>query len=69
MSKKQNSMFSVQINSFDGTPSYAKFFFSLIKESAKINQWTNDQTILFLKSKLTGPALKFLLENDNNVNE
>jgi hypothetical protein len=65
MSKKQNSMFSVQINPFDGTPSYAKFFFSLIKESSKINQWTNDQTILFLKSKLTGPALKFLLENDN----
>jgi outer membrane murein-binding lipoprotein Lpp len=62
MPRKEQPAFSVNINPFDGDPSYLKFFFVLLQESAKINSWTNEQTILCLKSKLTGAALKYLLE-------
>lgn len=65
MSRKENSTFNVHINSFDGDPNYVKFFFVLLHESAKINKWTNEQTLLFLKSKLTGAALKYFLETPN----
>lgn len=57
--------FTIQISPFDGDPNYVSHFFNLIEELALQNNWSNEQTILFFKSKLSGPALKFFLEDVN----
>lgn len=56
------SNFSIQVSPYDGSSS-VKFFFSIIRDCANVNSWTKEQTILFLKSKLTGQALQFLIES------
>lgn len=63
MAQKGSSSFSITINPFNGDSEYVEHFFSLIKDNAKINKWSNEQSLLFLKSKLLGPALKYFLEN------
>lgn len=60
--------FSISINQFNGDSEYVDHFFNLIKQSARINKWSTDQTILFLKSKLAGPALKFFIESQELQN-
>lgn len=67
MAYKQNSRFSITINPFSGEDEYLEHFFTLVKDNAKINKWSNDQTILFLKSKLMGAALKFYLESPDLI--
>lgn len=61
MARSQN--FTISINQFTGESEYVEHFFNLVGQSAQINKWSPDQTILFIKSKLAGAALKFYLEN------
>lgn len=59
---KTNNNLHIQVNNFDGNSDYLPHFFSLVKELAEVSSWSDNQTLLFLKSKLTGPALKYFLE-------
>ncbi len=68
MAKKSVAPFSIQIAPFEGDPNYLKHFISLITDVSKINNWSNDQAVLILKSKLTLAALKYYLENEDMVN-
>lgn len=62
MSKKIRDNFRVDISPYDGDPTTLQFFKEQIKELASINSWTKPQTLSFIKSKLTGSALKFYVE-------
>lgn len=67
MAKKNSVQFNIQVAPFEGDPNYLKHFFGLISDVSKINNWSDEQAVLFLKSKLTGPALKYFLECDDLV--
>lgn len=56
------SNLNIQINSYEGDPSLLNFFFKQVRDYAKINKLKSDETAAVLRSKLTGPALKFLTE-------
>lgn len=60
--------FTVNVNNFDGDQKSLSFFFSQIKALQSVKKWKNPQTALYLKSKLVGPALTFMLENETIMN-
>jgi len=55
--------FIIQINNFDGDPSLVHHFFEQIQDLKEINNWSERQSILFLKSKLQGQALTYFLNS------
>ena len=48
--------FIFNINCFDGNSENVDWFLAQINDLKKINNWPEDVALLFLKSKLTGPA-------------
>lgn len=62
MAKSQQN-FTISVPPYNGDSDYTTHFFDLIKQNAIINKWSNDQMILFVKSKLAGAALKMYLES------
>lgn len=55
--------FTFSIENFDGDPDLINFFFDQIVEYARIKDLSKQETVFFLKSKLKGPAQKYLVEN------
>lgn len=55
--------FMVNITPFDGDADTLDHFFSQIRQLEAINKWSEQQTAIFLKSKLTGNALQYLLDS------
>lgn len=51
-----NQRVNFHLESFDGDPSRVKWFVNQVKEISRINKWSDQVSILFLKSKLTGSA-------------
>ena len=58
-----SSNFSVSIQNFDGNPNYLSFFIQQILDLKNINKWSEDKTIIFIRSKLSGQALEFYINN------
>lgn len=58
------SKFSINILNFDGDPDLLDFFFDSLQELKEINKWSEKQTIIFFKTKITGVALKYFIESD-----
>lgn len=56
-----SSSFHLSVEPFDGDPQGFEFFSSQVSDLSAVNHWSVEQTALFLKSKLTGSARKFLL--------
>ena len=63
MSKSKN--FSITVTPFEGDPNLYAFFVSQIEAISDINKWTIEEKTIYLKSKLTGAALKFLIDSQN----
>lgn len=64
MSKScREGQFQVPVPNFDGDPCQLDHFFSLVQDLSTINKWKEDKTLLFIRSKLSGPALTYFLEN------
>lgn len=55
--------FNISISPYEGDPETLNFFVSQIKEISNFNSWSPAQTVTFFKSKLSGSALKFFIEN------
>lgn len=62
------SFLNVNIQSFDGRNEYLQFFFDQISEFQNLNKITDEQTLFYLKSKLTGPALQFCIQSQDCKN-
>lgn len=60
---KQNSNFPIKVTPFDGDPSMLEHFFNQVESLAKINCWSELQTVFFVKANLTGNALRFLVDS------
>lgn len=54
-SSKNN--FNISVPCYEGDPNTLNFSFEVV------NNWTDDQEVLFNKRKLVGPALKFFHED------
>lgn len=63
--KKQTSVnnFNLHINPYDGDPTTFKFFSEQINDIIRVNNWPKDVAVVFLKSKLTGSALKYYVDS------
>lgn len=61
--KKEPTNFTLHINPYDGDPSTFKFFAEQLNDVIQINNWSNKQAIAFLKSKLTGSALRYYVDS------
>lgn len=55
--------FDFKVDDFEGDPALTEHFFKQVLAYEKVKNLSRDETILFLKSKFKGPALKYLLEN------
>lgn len=53
----------LNINPFDGDPGLLNFFFEQINDLKSCNKWSEIQTIAFLKTKLSGVALRYFIES------
>lgn len=62
------SKLHLNISPFEGDPALIDFFFDQIKAYVSINKLKKDETIFLLKSKLAGPAQKYMLENPTLYN-
>lgn len=58
-----NKHIPINITNFEGDHELLPFFFDQIRSVAEINKYNQQTTISLLKSKLTGPALKFFCQN------
>lgn len=58
-----NNAVNIHVPTFDGDGELVEFFFSQIEDLIKVNNWSNDHAVLFLKSKLSGAALKFYIQS------
>ena len=56
-----NPHFFVNIQQYTGEPDFTEFFFSQIRDVQKLNKWNDEQTLVYIKSKLAGSALKFYI--------
>lgn len=56
---------TIDIPKFEGDPEILPFFIDQIKNLAAINKFSEQAKIALLKSKLTGPALKFVIQKPN----
>ena len=54
---------NINVLNFEGDPSLLNFFFDQIRSYASINKLKPDETVAFLKGKLSGPALKFMTQS------
>lgn len=54
--------FNLPIQPFSGDPEVMEFFFSQIKDISDINHYGDKQAIAYLKAHLSGPALKYYIE-------
>lgn len=63
MPPNNTSHFAAQITPFKGDSDLIEFFFTQILTLKKINNWSDEQTAFFLKNKLEGPALTFLVQS------
>ena len=50
---------------FQGDSSLLDFFFDQIRSYSTLNKLKPEKTIAFLKGKLSGPALKFLIQSSS----
>jgi len=64
-SPKARNNFSINISSFNGEPRLLKFFQNQILDLQYLNRWSEKETIVFIRSKLTGAALDFYLANSS----
>lgn len=53
----------ISIQPFDGSPENLEFFISQVKDLASLSKWQEQFTIAYVKSKLTGNALKFIQQS------
>lgn len=58
-----NRSFSINLNPFEGDPKSLNFFFETIEELSNVNKWNDAETMLYFKSKISGPALAFFSES------
>jgi hypothetical protein len=58
-----NNAINIHVPTFDGDSELVEFFFEQIDDLIKVNNWSNDHAVLFLKSKLSGAALKFYIQS------
>lgn len=61
--KQSAPVFNININPFSGEQGTLEFFSEQINDLIKINKWSNEHAVIFLKSKLSGAALKYYLES------
>ncbi|GBN62593.1 hypothetical protein AVEN_33326-1 [Araneus ventricosus] len=55
----QQTVFSIQIENFNGEPDKLEWFIQQITDLKQINKWSDEMTFLFMKSKLAGSALSW----------
>lgn len=55
-------LLSIDIPKFEGDPDILPFFLEQIKSVSSINKYSDQATVTLLKSKLAGPALKFITQ-------
>ena len=56
-------LLNLNVLNFEGDPSLLDFFFDQVRSYATLNKLKPEETIAFLKGKLSGPALKFLTQS------
>lgn len=64
----------LKIAPFEGDPLTLEWFFDQVSELKQLNGWREKEAIAFLKTKLSGPALRFFIEESslklaNSINE
>ena len=57
------SQVHTNVFNFEGDSSLLNFFFDQIRSYASINKLKPDETVAFLKGKLSSPALKFMTQS------
>lgn len=62
MAPKLQPKHVLAIQAYDGQPSTCKFFFEGVTNIQNLFQWSDAETIAFLKTKLTGPALDYFIQ-------
>lgn len=63
MPKQTSSNFLLNINPYDGDPETIQFFCEQVSDIININKFSDEQSLAYIKSKLTGAALKYYLES------
>lgn len=58
-----NNNIFLNIQSFSGEQAHINFFLQQIRDLQSLNNWSDFQTLQFLKTKLTGAALHFYMES------
>lgn len=58
-----NHSFRLNINSYDGDPDLFEFFAEQFRSFVTLNNYKASESLAFLKSKLTGAALKYYTES------
>lgn len=53
----------ILIQPFQGDPELLDFFISQVQDLANLKKWSPQEHLLFLRSKLAGPALDFLVKD------
>lgn len=65
---ESNKTVNFNIQNYKGDTEFLDLFISQIKEIKEINKWEDPVAILYLKSKLEGPALKWMATSPSCLN-
>lgn len=57
------SRFSFNVNSFKGDPATFQFFEEQVKSYIKLNKLSDEESLIFVRSKLEGPAFTYYIES------
>lgn len=61
LNRNMNS-FSINITPFNGDPDNLNFFIQQCNLIIKANKWSDDKSVAFIQSKLSGPALTYIIQ-------
>lgn len=59
----------MSVNNYSGDPEITEFFFNQIRDIQQLNSWSEADALIFLRSKLSGSALKFFIDSPSLKNE
>lgn len=54
--------FNISVLCYERNQNTLNFFFDVVNNYAKVQKWTDGKEVLFIKTKLADPDLKFILK-------